>query len=66
MVTAQLRNSLKRLPHPLNNHSSPCRPHCVTVPELLDRDGRGGEDMLLALVGFARVDEEALSVEEDV
>ena len=48
---------LNTSPHPLNSHSSPCRPHLVTVPELLllfalgrgvvgrDLDGRKGQDI---------------------
>ncbi|KAG6985305.1 annexin [Physcia stellaris] len=43
----QLLNSLKRLPHPLKSHSSPCRPHCMTVPELLDREDFGREEVVV-------------------
>ena len=53
----QLLNSLNKSPQPRSSHSSPCRPHCITVPELLDRGDVGRDDVVRDRFGFTEEDE---------
>ena len=63
----QLLSSLKRFPHPLKSHSSPWRPHCMTVPELLEREDRGREEGVVAdRLGRWTPDRDGVLVEDEV
>ena len=63
----QLLSSLKRFPHPLKSHSSPWRPHCMTVPELLEREDRGREEGVVAdRLGWWTPDRDWVLVEDEV
>ena len=62
----QLLSSLNNVPQPLKSHSSPCRPHCMTVPELLERDERGRDEGVVAeRLGRCTLDGDGLLVEDD-